>query len=220
MHFWEQRRITCWVLSGNRSLRLEALCRVKENRNGFINIIIKAIFNNVHRILNYSDSISGLSSLSSFQKNFLVNYTELSVLEYNHIYKLYAFASRHIAKNIVATGIFSSANVKLTAFPELTSSPEIKITTAGLNNNAISDDDLSKIISEIYDFSPNKMIEKFNLNRPIHSLVYSCFHRPCKVKSQVSVNNRFVEKEIAHFPWELLDIVNTIKNRIKTFNQN
>jgi S-adenosylmethionine synthetase len=72
-----------------------------------------------------------------------------------------AFGARHVAKNIVAAGLASKCAVQLAYAIGIAKPFSIYVNTFGTGN--ISDEKLEKIIEELFDLTPEGMIERFGL---------------------------------------------------------
>ncbi|MBN2517074.1 MAG: methionine adenosyltransferase, partial [Deltaproteobacteria bacterium] len=72
-----------------------------------------------------------------------------------------SFGSRYAAKNIVAAGLATKCSVQLAYAIGVAKPMSIYINTFG--TGILPDRDLSKILEEVFDFTPRGMIEKFDL---------------------------------------------------------
>ena len=72
-----------------------------------------------------------------------------------------AFGARHVAKNIVAAGLATKCSVQLAYAIGIAEPFSIYVNTFGTGK--IPDDRLEKIIRDLFDLTPEGMIEKFNL---------------------------------------------------------
>jgi S-adenosylmethionine synthetase len=72
-----------------------------------------------------------------------------------------AFGARHVAKNIVAAGLATKCSVQLAYAIGIADPFSIYVNTFGTGK--IPDDRLEKIIRDLFDLTPEGMIEKFNL---------------------------------------------------------
>jgi S-adenosylmethionine synthetase len=72
-----------------------------------------------------------------------------------------AFGARHVAKNIVAAGLASKCSVQLAYAIGIAQPFSIYVNTFGTGN--ISDEKLEKIIEQLFDLTPEGMIERFGL---------------------------------------------------------
>lgn len=108
-----------------------------------------------------------------------------------------SYAARHAAKNIVASGLANKAEVALAYAIGVAEPVSVQVETFGTGK--ISDDKISKLVSEVFDFTPDGMIKNLNLLRPIYQ--------------ETAKNGHFGREDII-FPWEELNYVDIIKNRM------
>ena len=104
------------------------------------------------------------------------------------------YAARHVAKNIVASGIADKCEIQLAYAIGVAKPVSILVDTFGTGK--IADEQLEKIIEENFDLSPRGIISRFDLRRPIYkqTAAYGHFGR----------NDR-------NLPWEKLDMVDVFK---------
>jgi S-adenosylmethionine synthetase len=107
------------------------------------------------------------------------------------------YAARHIAKNIVASGLAKECLVQVAYAIGVAEPVSIFVDSKG--TGVIPDIEISKIISKEVDLTPKGIIERLNLRRPIYqkTAAYGHFGR--------------TENE---FSWEQLDLVNLFKKYI------
>ena len=72
-----------------------------------------------------------------------------------------AYASRYVAKNVVASGIAEKCEIELAYAIGVAEPVSILVDTFGTGK--ISDDDISEIVSELFDLRPIAIINKFDL---------------------------------------------------------
>ena len=77
-----------------------------------------------------------------------------------------AYMARYAAKNIVAAGLAEACEIAV-AYAIGVSHP-LMLTASTFGTGKISDDKLSKLVSEFFDFRPAAIIEKLDLCRPIY----------------------------------------------------
>jgi S-adenosylmethionine synthetase len=78
-----------------------------------------------------------------------------------------AYMGRYVAKNIVASGLASSAEIQFAyaiGFPDPVS---VCVNTFG--TGLVSDEDIERAVSEVFSFKPAQIIKQLNLLRPIYS---------------------------------------------------
>jgi len=80
-----------------------------------------------------------------------------------------AYMGRYVAKNIVAAGIATSAEIQFAyaiGYPEPVS---VCINTFGTAVDGITDEQIEKAVREVFSFKPANIIKQLNLLRPIYS---------------------------------------------------
>ena len=103
--------------------------------------------------------------------------------------------ARYIAKNIVASGIATRCEVQIAYVIGLSEPVSLMIDTFGTGK--IPEVHIQKIITKNFPLSPQKIIEKLNLRRPIYK--------------KTSVYGHFGREE-PEFTWEKTDMVDVIRN--------
>ncbi len=109
-----------------------------------------------------------------------------------------AYASRHLAKNIVAAGIAEECLIQVAYAIGVAEPVSIYVNTYG--TGTMPDGEISAILSKAVDMTPRGIIKRLDLLRPIYSKTssYGHFGR--------------TEKE---FTWERLDLVPMLKKAMK-----
>ncbi len=80
-----------------------------------------------------------------------------------------AYMGRYVAKNIVAAGIATSAEIQFAyaiGFPEPVS---VCVNTFGTAVDGITDTEIEKAVREVFSFKPANIIKQLNLLRPIYA---------------------------------------------------
>ena len=108
-----------------------------------------------------------------------------------------SYYARYVAKNIVAAGLCDRIEIQVSYAIGVSKPVSIFINT--YNTNIISEDKILDIINNIFDFTPNNIINELDLRKPIYHLTTNFGH--------------FGKEELS---WERLDKVDKIKNYIKT----
>ena len=106
-----------------------------------------------------------------------------------------AYAARHIAKNIVASGIADKCEIEI-AYAIGVSNP-LSILVNTYNTGQISDDKIANIIKQNFDLRPSKIIKTFDLRRPIYK--------------QIATYGHFGRNDL-NLPWESLNMTHVFKN--------
>jgi S-adenosylmethionine synthetase len=125
-----------------------------------------------------------------------------------------AYATRHIAKNLVAAGVAKEILVQVSYAIGVVEPMGIFVDTFGTSKVGMSDGEIATKISEIFDMRPAAIEQRLKLRAPIYSETASYGHmgRTPEVK-QVTFNNAGNEAacEIETFTWEKLDYVEKVK---------
>ena len=129
-----------------------------------------------------------------------------------------AYATRHVAKNLVAAGVANEILVQVAYAIGLAEPISIYINTFGTSNINMTDSEISEKVNHLFDLKPAAIIDRFNLKDPIYTPTASYGHMGRKsIESKYSLNNsnNNIEKNVVLFPWEKLDCLEEIK---KAFN--
>ena len=132
-----------------------------------------------------------------------------------------AYATRHIAKNIVAAGLADQCLVQVAYAIGVAKPVGLYVNTYGTCKvKGLTDGEMAKKINELFDMRPAAIIKRFGLKNPIYSETAAYGHMgrtPSKKKVKIGVNGRSREKVVETFTWEKLDMVDKVK---KAFNLN
>lgn len=130
-----------------------------------------------------------------------------------------AYATRHIAKNLVAAGIANEVLVQVSYAIGVAEPCGIFIDTNGTAKVKMTDGEIAKKVSEIFDMRPYFIESRLKLRNPIYSETSAYGHMGRKnevVKKTFSGANGEVKTlEVELFTWEKLDFVDKVK---KAFN--
>ena len=105
-----------------------------------------------------------------------------------------AYASRWVAKNIVAAGLATKCEVELAYAIGVAKPVSIMIDTFG--TGVKSDEEISEIVSKVFDLRPSAIIDKLDLRKPIYNNVAAYGH---------------MGREDLGVSWEKTDMVDEIK---------
>ena len=129
-----------------------------------------------------------------------------------------AYATRHIAKNLVAAGVADECLVQVSYAIGVSKPMGIFVNTFGTSKVSISDSEIAKIIQEIFDMRPYFIEKRLKLRNPIYSetAAYGHMGRKNKIVSKTFVSPSGESKtiDVELFTWEKLDYVEKIKNKI------
>jgi S-adenosylmethionine synthetase len=126
-----------------------------------------------------------------------------------------AYATRHIAKNLVAAGVATEVLVQVSYAIGVAQPTSIYVNTFGTAKVKMKDGAIGKIVSEIFDMRPYFIEKRLKLRNPIYSETAAYGHMGRKpktvVKTFVSPDGKTIKKKVELFTWEKLDYVNKVK---------
>ncbi|MTI41931.1 methionine adenosyltransferase [Fulvivirga lutimaris] len=127
-----------------------------------------------------------------------------------------AYATRHVAKNMVAAGVADEILVQVSYAIGVVEPMGIFVNTFGSSKVGLSDGEIAKKIAKIFDMRPYAIETRLKLRNPIYSESASYGHMGREnvtvQKEFVSANGEKIVKEVELFTWEKLDYVDAIKN--------
>jgi len=130
-----------------------------------------------------------------------------------------AYASRHIAKNMVAAGIADEVLIQLSYAIGVAYPVGIFINTYGTSKVDMTDGEIAEKIKQIFDLRPAAIEERLKLRNPIYveTAAYGHMGRTPRVVKKVYESPYWgkITKEVELFTWEKLDYVDTLKNEFK-----
>jgi len=126
-----------------------------------------------------------------------------------------AYASRHIAKNLVAAGVADEILVQVSYAIGVAKPMNIFINTYGTAKNNLTDTEIAEKVDKLFDMRPAAIEERLKLRNPIYleSAAYGHMGREYRkvtkyFKSQYEGDK---EIEVELFTWEALDYVEKVK---------
>jgi S-adenosylmethionine synthetase len=127
-----------------------------------------------------------------------------------------AYATRHIAKNLVAAGVCDEVLVQVSYAIGRPDPTNIYVNTYGTNKVANSDQQIAEAIEKLFDLRPYYIERNLKLRNPIYSLTAAYGHMGREhmfIKNVKFVNGSGEEKvmDLELFTWEKLDMVDEIK---------
>lgn len=126
-----------------------------------------------------------------------------------------AYATRHIAKNLVAAGVATEVLVQVSYAIGVAEPTSIYVNTYGTAKVKLKDGAIGKIVAEIFDMRPYFIEKRLKLRNPIYSETAAYGHMGRKpktvVKTFVSPDGKTIKKKVELFTWEKLDYVNKVK---------
>jgi S-adenosylmethionine synthetase len=126
-----------------------------------------------------------------------------------------AYATRHIAKNLVAAGVADEVLVQVSYAIGVVEPMGIFINTYGTCPFNMTDGEIADIVSKIFDMRPFAIEERLKLRSPIYSETAAYGHMGRKneivTKTFTQPNNESITLEVELFTWEKLDYVDKVK---------
>ena len=126
-----------------------------------------------------------------------------------------AYATRHIAKNLVAAGICDEILVQVSYAIGVAKPTSINVVTYGTSKVNLTDGEISKKVEAIFDMRPYFIEQRLKLRNPIYSETAAYGHmgrKPEMVTKTFQLPNgapKTVTVEL--FTWEKLDYVDKVK---------
>ena len=126
-----------------------------------------------------------------------------------------AYAARHMAKNLVASGFADKVEVQMAYAIGVAEPLSIYVNTFGTAKVKISNGELADKLREIFDLRPGAIEQRLGLRNPIYeeTAAYGHMGRTPRVvtKRFDSPYENQVDKKVELFTWEKLDYVDRIK---------
>ena len=126
-----------------------------------------------------------------------------------------AYATRHIAKNMVAAGVCDEILVQVSYAIGVAEPCGIFVDTYGTANVELTDGEIAKKVSEIFDMRPYFIETRLKLRNPIYSETAAYGHMGRKseivTKTFTAPDGSSVTREVELFTWEKLDYVDKVK---------
>ena len=126
-----------------------------------------------------------------------------------------AYATRHIAKNLVAAGVCDEVLVQVSYAIGVAKPTNIYIQTYGTAKVDLNDAEIADKVSALFDMTPYAIEQRLKLRNPIYSdsAAYGHMGRIPEVKN-VSLKDgsgNVKSMEVETFTWEKLDMVDQVK---------
>jgi S-adenosylmethionine synthetase len=130
-----------------------------------------------------------------------------------------AYATRHIAKNLVAAGVCDEVLVQVAYAIGVAQPVGLYVNTYGTSKVTQNDGEIARRISKIFDMRPYFIEKRFSLRTPIYSetAAYGHMGRESQVVEKIFNKGKKNEKKlkVELFPWEKLDYVEQVKKAFK-----
>lgn len=126
-----------------------------------------------------------------------------------------AYATRHIAKNLVAAGLCDEVLVQVSYAIGVAEPCGLFINTYGTAKVNMTDGDLARKCAEIFDMRPYAIEQRLKLRNPMYSETAAYGHMGRKnevvTKTFTAPDGTQLVKDIELFTWEKLDYVDKVK---------
>jgi S-adenosylmethionine synthetase len=127
-----------------------------------------------------------------------------------------AYATRHIAKNLVAAGVCDEVLVQVSYAIGVAEPCGLYITTNGTSKVNMTDGEIAKKVEAIFDMRPYFIEQRLKLRNPIYSETAAYGHMGRKnevvTKTFKSPDGKLKTMEVELFTWEKLDYVDQVKS--------
>ncbi len=126
-----------------------------------------------------------------------------------------AYATRHIAKNLVAAGLCTEVLVQVSYAIGVAEPMGIYINTYGTSKVKMTDGDIAKKVEKIFDMTPYGIETRLKLRNPIYLETASYGHmgreNKTVTKTFTTLDGKVLKKTVELFTWEKLDHLDKVK---------
>jgi len=126
-----------------------------------------------------------------------------------------AYATRHIAKNLVAAGVCDEVLVQVSYAIGVAKPCGLYVNTYGTSKVNKTDGEIANMVSEIFDMRPYFIEQRLKLRNPIYQETAAYGHMGRKnevvTKTFKAPDGTVLTKEVELFTWEKLDYVDNVK---------
>lgn len=125
-----------------------------------------------------------------------------------------AYATRHIAKNLVAAGVANEILVQVSYAIGVAKPTSINVNTYGTAKVDMTDGQISSIVEQLFDMRPYFIEKRLKLRTPMYSetAAYGHMGRKNEVKMKTfNINGKEKTMKVELFTWEKLDYVSKVK---------
>lgn len=127
-----------------------------------------------------------------------------------------AYATRHIAKNMVAAGLCDEVLVQVAYAIGVAEPVGLYVNTYGTAKVGMTDGDIAAKVGDIFKMTPYEIEKRFNLRSPIYSETAAYGHMGREPQEVVKVMKDYEERDhefrVVLFPWEKTDFVDSIRS--------
>ncbi|MDG1740953.1 MAG: methionine adenosyltransferase [Crocinitomicaceae bacterium] len=126
-----------------------------------------------------------------------------------------AYATRHVAKNLVAAGVCDELLVQVSYAIGVAEPCGLFVETYGTSKVDMTDGEIAKKISELFDMRPYFIEQRLKLRNPIYSETAAFGHmgrtNEVVTKTFQAPDGTEITREVELFTWEALDYVDKVK---------
>ena len=130
-----------------------------------------------------------------------------------------AYATRHIAKNLVAAGLCDECLVQVAYAIGVAEPVGLYVNTYGTAKVKMTDGEIAARVRKLFDLRPYSIVERFGLKNPIFRPTAAYGHMgrdPFEAEVVVyDAAGRRRKKKVQFFGWEKLDMVDAIKREFQ-----
>ncbi|MEQ1733150.1 MAG: methionine adenosyltransferase [Bacteroidia bacterium] len=130
-----------------------------------------------------------------------------------------AYATRHIAKNLVASGLCSEVLVQVSYAIGVAQPTSIYVNTYGTAKVKMADGEIAKIVEGLFDMRPYFIEKRLKLRQPMYSETAAYGHMGRKNQTVTKVfttpDGKAKTMKVELFTWEKLDMVPAVKKAFK-----
>ncbi len=130
-----------------------------------------------------------------------------------------AYATRHIAKNLVAAGVCDEVLVQVSYAIGVVNPTGVFVNTYGTSKVDLEDGAIAKVVEQVFDMRPYSIEKRLKLRNPIYQETAAYGHMGRKNRSVkktfIGADGTKKQIEVELFTWEKLDFVDKLK---KAFN--
>ena len=130
-----------------------------------------------------------------------------------------AYATRHIAKNMVAAGLCDEVLVQVAYAIGVAEPVGFYVNTYGTAKVKLTDGEIAKRVEKLFDMRPYAITQRFGLKNPIYRQTAAYGHMGRDPKEETvtiyDAAGRKRQKKVQFFGWEKLDMVDVIKKEFK-----
>ncbi len=113
-----------------------------------------------------------------------------------------AYATRHIAKNLVAAGVSDEILVQVAYAIGVSKPVSLTVNTYGKSKVTLTDGEIATKLTHIFDMRPKALVQRLKLKNPIYAVSAAYGHMG---------RESYTKDGLEYFPWEKLDYIDKVK---------